>query len=47
MLEEIVDLFAHIKQSKIEGTNKNKTLLLGLIPEEISLGIKEKSGIDL
>lgn len=47
MLEEIADLFAYIKQSEIEGTNKNKTLLLGTILEDISLKIEEESGIDL
>lgn len=29
MFEEIADLFAHIKISETEGTNQNKTLLLG------------------
>lgn len=47
MFEEIADLFAHIKISETEGTNQNKTLLLGVFSEEISLRIKEESGIDL
>ena len=47
MFEEIADLLTYIKQSEIEGTNKNKTLLLGVISEEISLKIKEDSGIDI
>ena len=47
MFEEIADLLSHIKQCEIEGTNKNKTLLLGIISEEISLKIEEDSGIDI
>jgi phage-Barnase-EndoU-ColicinE5/D-RelE like nuclease3 len=47
MFEEIADLFAYIKQSEIEGTNKNRTLLLGVVSENTSLKIIEESGIDI
>ena len=47
MFEEIADLFGYVKQSEIECTNKNKTLLLGIISRNISLKIEEEVGIDL
>lgn len=47
MFEEIADLFGYVKQSEIEGTNKNKTVLLGIISKDISLKIEAEIGVDL
>ena len=47
MIEEIANLIAYVRQSEINGTNKNKVLLLGLVSKNTSLKIKEESGIDL
>ena len=47
MLEEIANLFSYVKQSEIDGTNKNITLLLGIISEDISLKMKEEIDVDL
>jgi phage-Barnase-EndoU-ColicinE5/D-RelE like nuclease3 len=47
MIEDIADLFAYVKQSEIEGTNKNKVISLGFISENTISKIRDESGIDL
>jgi hypothetical protein len=47
MIEDILDLISYIKNCEVEGTNKNKVVLLGEISEFTSSQIKEQYGLDL
>jgi valyl-tRNA synthetase len=47
MIEDIHDLITYIKHCEIEGTNKNKVILLGEISAYTSSKIKEQSGISV
>jgi valyl-tRNA synthetase len=47
MIDDILDLISYIKHCEVEGTNKNKVVLLGGISQITYSQIKEQSGIDL